>query len=75
MNGVKPTRQMDQRLQYIPGAMVNRNPAYAMPTFGAAGNNQSPFAMADDLRNGFSTTTNSAQEAHCPCIIRAEYTQ
>ncbi|EOA83819.1 uncharacterized protein SETTUDRAFT_164235 [Exserohilum turcica Et28A] len=49
MNGVEATGQMDNRMQGVSDAIMDQNPAYAIPMFGGAGYSRSPFAMADDF--------------------------
>ncbi|EDU44381.1 conserved hypothetical protein [Pyrenophora tritici-repentis Pt-1C-BFP] len=49
MNGVESTGQMDDRMHGVSDAIMDQNPAYAIPMFGGAGYSRSPFAMADDF--------------------------
>ncbi|KAH6864120.1 hypothetical protein CC77DRAFT_1006251 [Alternaria alternata] len=49
MNGVESTGQIDNRMQNVSDAIMEQNPAYAIPMFGGAGYSRSPFAMADDF--------------------------
>jgi hypothetical protein len=49
MNGVESTGPMDNRMQGVSDAIMEQNPAHAMPMFGGNGYSQSPFAMADDF--------------------------
>ncbi|KAF2844597.1 hypothetical protein T440DRAFT_315597 [Plenodomus tracheiphilus IPT5] len=49
MNGVESTAQIDNRMNIVSDAIMDQNPAYAIPVFGGDGYSRSPFAMADDF--------------------------
>lgn len=49
MNGVESTAQMDNRMNAVTDAIMDQNPAYAIPMFGGDGYSRSPCAMADDF--------------------------
>ncbi|KAI8931185.1 hypothetical protein NX059_011536 [Plenodomus lindquistii] len=49
MNGVESTAQIDNRMNAVSDAIMDQNPAYAIPMFGGDGYSRSPFAMADDF--------------------------
>ncbi|KAE8871280.1 hypothetical protein PTNB73_02739 [Pyrenophora teres f. teres] len=49
MNGIESTGHMDDRMNGVSDAIMDQNPAYAIPMFGGAGYSRSPFAMADDF--------------------------
>jgi hypothetical protein len=49
MNGVESTSQIDNRMHSVSEAIMDQNPAYAIPMFGGGGYSRSPFAMADDF--------------------------
>ncbi|KAL6710992.1 hypothetical protein ACN47E_006867 [Coniothyrium glycines] len=49
MNGVESNAQLDTRMNGVSDAIMDQNPAYAIPMFGGDGYSRSPFAMADDF--------------------------
>lgn len=49
MSGVESTAQVDNRMNVVSDAIMDQNPAYAIPMFGGDGYSRSPFAMADDF--------------------------
>lgn len=49
MNGVESTAHLDSRINGVTDAIMDQNPAYAIPMFGGDGYSRSPFAMADDF--------------------------
>ena len=72
MNGVESTGQIDNRMQNVSDAIMEQNPAYAIPCLVALGTvaHHSPWQTTS--LPGSSMTISSTQEAHRPWIIRAE---